>query len=102
LELLRGAAIAMGSGTDIAAKEASVILLDSDPQKIPQIFDLARKTMNIVQHYFFWAFFYNTLGIALAVSGILNPTAAAAAMLLSSLSVVGNSLRLSRPAAQHS
>jgi cation transport ATPase len=42
------------------------------------------------------------LGITLAVSGILNPTAAAAAMLLSSLSVVGNSLRLSRPAAQRS
>jgi heavy metal translocating P-type ATPase len=94
--------IAMGSGTDIATKEASVILLDSDLLKIPQIFDLARKTMNIVQQNFFWAFFYNTLGIALAVSGILNPTAAAAAMLLSSLSVVGNSLRLSRPAAQRS
>jgi len=92
--------IAVGSGTDIATKEASVILLDSDLQKIPQIFDLARKTMTIVQQNFFWAFFYNTLGIALAVSGIINPTAAAAAMLLSSLSVVGNSLRLNRPAAQ--
>jgi heavy metal translocating P-type ATPase len=92
--------IAMGSGTDIATKEASAILLDSDLQKIPQIFDLARKTMNVVQQNFFWAFFYNTLGIALAVSGIINPTAAEAAMLLSSLSVVGNSLRLSRPAAQ--
>jgi cation transport ATPase len=45
--------IAMGSGTDIATKEASVILLDSDVQKMPQIFDLARKTMNIVQQNFF-------------------------------------------------
>jgi hypothetical protein len=55
-----------------------------------------RKTMRIVRQNLFWAFFYNALGITLAVVGLLNPILAACAMLLSSLSVVGNSMRLAR------
>lgn len=94
--------IAMGSGTDIAAKEASVVLLDSDLQRIPGVFDLADKTMTVIRHNLFWAFFCNTVGTALAVSGVLNPIVAAAVMLLSSLCVVGNSLRLSRAEERHS
>jgi heavy metal translocating P-type ATPase len=86
--------IAMGSGTDIAMRASSVVLMDCDLQKIPQILNLARKTMRIVRQNLFWAFFYNVLGITLAVTGVLNPIFAAVAMLLSSVSVVGNSLRL--------
>jgi len=90
--------IAMGSGTDIAMRAASVVLMDNDLRKIPQIFDLARKAVRIVWQNLFWAFFYNTVGITLAIMGVLSPIFAAVAMLLSSVSVVGNSLRLGREA----
>lgn len=88
--------IAMGSGTDIAMRAASVVLMSNSLLKIIEVFDLSRRTMQIVRQNLFWAFFYNTVGITLAVAGILNPIMAATAMLLSSVSVVGNSLRLSR------
>jgi P-type E1-E2 ATPase len=88
--------IAMGSGTDIAMRASSVVLMDNDLRKIPEVFDLAKKAMRIVRQNLFWAFFFNTAGISLAVTGLLNPIFAAVAMLLSSLAVVGNSLRLSR------
>ena len=88
--------IAMGSGTDIAMRAASVVLMDNDLRKIPRTFDLAKKTMRIVRQNLFWAFFYNVVGITLAIVGILSPIFAAVAMLLSSLSVVGNSLRLTK------
>jgi len=88
--------IAMGSGTDIAMRAASVVLMDNDLGKIPQILDLAKKTLRIIRQNLFWAFFYNAIGITLAIAGVLSPIFAAVAMLLSSVSVVGNSLRLSR------
>ena len=88
--------IAMGSGTDIAMKAAAVVLMNGSLQKILKVFDISRRTMQVVRQNLFWAFFYNTLGIALAVTGVLNPIMAASAMLLSSLSVVGNSLRVAR------
>jgi len=65
-------------------------------EKIPAILDLARKTMRVIRQNLFWAFFYNSLGIVLAIAGVLNPIMAAVAMLLSSASVVGNTLRLTR------
>jgi heavy metal translocating P-type ATPase len=88
--------IAMGSGTDIAMEAAAVVLMHGSLYKILDVFDLAQRTMRIVRENLFWAFFYNTIGIALAVAGVLNPIMAASAMLLSSVSVVGNSLRLTR------
>ncbi len=88
--------IAMGSGTDIAMRASSVVLMDNDLRKIPEIFDLARKALRIVRQNLFWAFFFNTAGISLAIAGILSPIFAAVAMLLSSLAVVVNSLRISR------
>ena len=94
--------IAMGGGTDIAANEASVILLNGDLRKIPGIFDIAHKATTVIRQNLFCALFCNTVGMALAVSGILNPTAAAVLMVLSSVSLAVNSLRLSRPAEQHS
>ncbi|MFB3813860.1 MAG: heavy metal translocating P-type ATPase [Terriglobales bacterium] len=86
--------IAMGSATDIAAKAAAVVLMDNSLSRMLDIFALAQKAMRIVRENLFWAFFYNMLGISLAITGVLNPILAAAAMLLSSLSVTGNSLRL--------
>ncbi|MEZ5307084.1 MAG: heavy metal translocating P-type ATPase [Pyrinomonadaceae bacterium] len=88
--------IAMGSGTEIAMKAADMVLMGGDLSKITYVIDLAYKTRNIVRQNLFWAFFYNTLGISLAAFGILNPIMAAAAMFVSSLSVIGNSFRLSR------
>jgi cation transport ATPase len=58
---------------------------------------LAGRTVRVVRQNLFWAFFYNAAGISLAVAGVLNPILAAGAMVLSSLSVIGNSLRLGRP-----
>ena len=92
--------IAMGSGTDIAMKAAAVVLMHGSLQKIVEIFELSQRTMRIVRQNLFWAFFYNAIGISLAVLGILNPILAACAMLLSSVSVVANSMRLTRTAAK--
>jgi len=91
--------VAMGSGTDVAMKAAAVVLMNGSLRKTLDVFDLSQKTMRVVRQNLFWAFFYNTLGITLAVAGILNPIMAASAMLLSSLSVVGNSMRLTRRSA---
>jgi P-type E1-E2 ATPase len=90
--------IAMGSGTDIAMKAAAVVLMHGSLQKIVDIFDLSQRTMRIVRQNLFWAFFYNAIGISWAVFGVLNPILAACAMLLSSVSVVANSMRLTRSA----
>ena len=88
--------IAMGSGTDLAMRAAAVVLMDGKLEKLPGVLGLARKTMRIIRQNLFWAFFYNTLGIALAIAGVLNPILAAVAMLLSSASVIGNTTRLMR------
>jgi P-type E1-E2 ATPase len=89
--------IAMGSGADIAMKAAAVVLMTSSLRKVLDVFSLAARTLRIVRQNLFWAFLYNVLGISLAVIGYLNPIFAATAMLLSSFSVVANSLRLNRP-----
>ena len=86
--------IAMGTGTDLAMKAAPMVLMGGALERIPEAFELARKTFRIIRQNLFWAFFYNTAGIILAITGVLNPILAAVAMLLSSLSVIGNSLRV--------
>jgi heavy metal translocating P-type ATPase len=86
--------IALGSGTDLAMQAAPVVLMSSDLSRVNMVFDAARDTMRVVKQNLFWAFFYNCAGIALAITGVLNPIMAAGAMVLSSLSVVGNSMRL--------
>jgi len=73
------------------------VLMTSSLSKVLEVFSLAGRTLRIVRQNLFWAFLYNLFGISLAVAGFLNPIFAAAAMLLSSLSVVANSLRLNRP-----
>jgi cation transport ATPase len=77
-------------------RAAAVVLMDGKLEKLPAVLGLARKTMRIIRQNLFWAFFYNTLGIALAIAGVLNPILAAVAMLLSSASVIGNTTRLMR------
>jgi P-type E1-E2 ATPase len=86
--------IALGSGADIAMQAAPLVLAGRSLGAVIETLDLARRTFRIVRQNLFWAFAYNAAGITLAMAGILNPILAAAAMVLSSLSVIGNSRRL--------
>jgi P-type E1-E2 ATPase len=86
--------IALGSGADIAIAAAPLVLMGASLAGVIETLDLARRTFRIVRQNLFWAFVYNVAGMALAVTGVLNPILAAAAMVLSSLSVIGNSRRL--------
>jgi heavy metal translocating P-type ATPase len=88
--------IAMGSGADLAMHAAPVVLMRDSLTRITGVFRLAALTLRVLKQNLFWAFFYNTLGISLAMTGVLNPILAAGAMVLSSLSVIGNSMRLGR------
>jgi P-type E1-E2 ATPase len=86
--------IAMGSGADLAMHAAPVVLMRDSLARITRVFRLATLTLRVLKQNLFWAFFYNTAGISLAMTGVLNPILAAGAMVLSSLSVIGNSMRL--------
>jgi heavy metal translocating P-type ATPase len=88
--------IALGSGADIAMQAAPLVLMGRSLTAVGETLDLARRTFTIVRQNLFWAFAYNAVGITLAMAGILNPILAAAAMVLSSLSVIGNSRRLAK------
>jgi heavy metal translocating P-type ATPase len=86
--------IALGSGTDLAMQAAPVVLMTPSLDRALDVFDASRATLRVVRQNLFWAFFYNVAGITLAITGLLTPILAAGAMILSSLSVIGNSLRL--------
>jgi Cu2+-exporting ATPase len=88
--------IAMGRATDIALESSDMVLIRNDLRLLPYAVNLSKKTFSVIRQNIFWAFFYNAVAIPLAVVGILHPIVAAGAMALSSLSVVGNSLRLQR------
>jgi heavy metal translocating P-type ATPase len=88
--------IAMGTGADIAIEAAPLVLMGNSLNAVLETLQLARRTFRIVRQNLFWAFVYNIAGIALAVAGVLTPIMAAGAMVLSSLSVIGNSQRLGR------
>jgi heavy metal translocating P-type ATPase len=88
--------VALGCGADLSRDAAGVCLLGDSLMGVPWAVGLARQTVRIVRQNLFWAFAYNAAGIALAAAGRLNPVWAAAAMAVSSILVIGNSLRLRR------
>ncbi len=95
------AGIAMGTGADLAQEAGDVLLLRTQPSAIPAALDLARSTLRVMRQNLFWAAAYNLLGIPLAAGVLypgfhilLSPWLAAAAMALSSVCVLSNSLRL--------
>lgn len=93
--------IAIGSGTDVAMESADIVLMRSDLMDVPTAIKLSKETIKNIKQNLFWAFAYNTVGIPVAAGvlyifggPLLNPMIAAAAMSLSSVSVIGNALRL--------
>ncbi len=86
--------IAIGSGTDIAMESGNIVLMKSDPNSVKSAIDLSKKTFKTIKQNLFFAFIYNVVAIPLAAMGFLNPMIAAAAMSLSSVSVVTNSIRI--------
>jgi Cu+-exporting ATPase len=97
--------IAIGSGTDVAIESADIVLMKSDLADVTAAIQLSKATIRTIKQNLFWAFCYNVLGIPIAAGilhvfggPLLNPIFAAAAMSLSSVSVVSNALRLRRSA----
>ena len=95
--------LAMGSGTDVAIETADVTIMNSEPRSVPAALSVARQTLRTIRVNLFWAFFYNVILIPVAAGALypftgwlLNPVLAGAAMGLSSVFVLTNSLRLKR------
>ncbi|MDR0459601.1 MAG: heavy metal translocating P-type ATPase [Coriobacteriales bacterium] len=93
--------LAIGSGTDIAIESADIVLMRSDPTDVPRAIELSRLTLRAIKQNLFWAFAFNTVAIPIAAGllyifggPLLNPIISALAMSISSLTVMGNALRL--------
>ena len=89
-------AVAVHSGNPLDRENAGIILMRGDPAQLPELLDLARRVSRKISQNLGWAIVYNLISIPIAVSGLLNPLDAVIAMLLSSLSVVGNTLLLTK------
>jgi len=87
-------AIAMGNGADVAINVSDIVLLDEKPQRLYEAFKLSRRTFAAVKENLSFSLLYNVVAVPLAVLGYVNPLVAALSMSLSSLVVVGNSLRI--------
>lgn len=92
---------AIGAGSDVAIETADITLIRNDLISVADAISLSRATLRKIRQNLFFAFVYNTLGIPLAAAGMLNPVIAGAAMAMSSVSVVSNSLLLKRWQANH-
>lgn len=88
--------LTMATGSDIAMEAGDVTVIGGQLHKISTFFEVAKKTISKIKQNYFWAFVYNIIGIPLAAFGLLNPMLAAAAMSLSSVSVILNSLLLTK------
>lgn len=88
--------VALGSGSDVAKETGGIVLIKDDVRDVVASIRLSRATMRKIKQNLFWAFIYNTIGIPVAALGFLNPIISAAAMALSSLSVIVNSALLKR------
>jgi Cu+-exporting ATPase len=88
--------LAMGAGTDVAIEASDLTLVRDDLGAAVDAVRLSRRTLGIIRGNLFWAFAYNVAALPLAAAGLLNPMIAGAAMALSSVFVVANSLRLRR------
>jgi Cu+-exporting ATPase len=88
--------VAMATGSDIAMEAGDVTIMGGKLHKLLDLFTISRKTLRKIKQNYFWAFIYNVIGIPLAAFGLLNPMLAAAAMSLSSVSVILNSLLLTK------
>jgi Cu2+-exporting ATPase len=88
--------LAMGGATDIAMESADAVLMRNDLRLIPWLIRTSKRTLSAIRQNLFWAFSYNLIAVPLAVSGLIHPIISAASMAVSSLIVVGNSLRLYR------
>ncbi len=88
--------IAMGSGSDIAIDTAAITLMHAAPQRVLDAIAISKATYSKIHHNLFWAFIYNLIALPMAAMGLLSPVIAGAAMALSSVSVVTNSLFLKR------
>jgi Cu+-exporting ATPase len=88
--------IAIGSGSDVAKETGGIILMKNDVRDVVSGIKLSRITMRKIKQNLFWAFIYNSVGVPIAAFGLLNPIVAAAAMALSSLSVIINSALLKK------
>lgn len=88
--------IALSGGTDLAVSSSDVTIMNDKLSSVVEAITLSRSVLHIIRQNLFWAFVYNTVGIPLAAFGVLSPMFAAAAMALSSVSVVSNSLRIKR------
>ena len=88
--------ISIGTGTDVAIEASDLTLVSGDPEAAADAIALSRRTLRTIRQNLAWALGYNVLMLPLAAAGILGPVPAAAAMALSSVSVVANALRLRR------
>jgi Cu+-exporting ATPase len=88
--------IAIGSGSDIAKETGGIVLIKDDIMDVARAIKLSRITMKKIKQNLFWALIYNSAGIPIAAVGLLSPILAAAAMALSSISVIANSSLLKR------
>jgi len=88
--------VAMSTGSEVAIHTAGVTLMRGDPSLVAESIDVSKKTYRKIRQNLGWAFVYNIVGIPLAAFGYLSPVIAGAAMALSSVSVVSNSLLLRR------